>query len=302
MVKNLFNNIYDPMVSLQLNNKYWPNSKFNLIKLLEDCDGHIVEKGSLNNSPQFNRLKKILGEELYHKVTKRLGKIICFKSNFGLKRAEVNLDNFNKYDLDNPNIDRKLLLFNRTIFKDLNYEVKNRYISEYGYDLVRINRSIRYHEEDINFDLDEMNYYHFDELKSITCIIYFSTVKPENGAFSYIDGSELIPRSDLLTAIHQAVAIDMGVKSPEALEFLPLEFRSSPNIGHFLNPDKAKLLKNYEVIIDGDVGTAFMFNGQRLLHRGGHVKSGHRIAGFLAPEGIIVHKIRSLFSNPNILS
>jgi len=234
-------------------------------------------------------------------VTKRLGKIICFKSNFGLKRAEVNLDNFNKYDLDNPNFDRKLLLLYSTIFTDLSFEVKNRYISEYGYDLVRINRSIRHHEVDENIDIDGMDFYHFDELKSITCIVYFSHVKPENGAFSYIDGSEMIPRSDLLSAIHQTVAIDMGVKSPEALEYLPLEFRSSPNIGDFLNPDKAKLLKSYEVVIDGDVGTAFMFNGQRLLHRGGNVKSGHRVAGFLAPEGIIIHKLRSLFSNPNIL-
>lgn len=302
MLREKFSNPFNPSLSLQLNNKFWPNSRFNLLNLLLDCENSINEKGiNLNSSPLL-KLKSILGSYYYARVMLRLGKILCFQSNFNIEMITIQgVDSFGieKFNLFEPFCRKNIELLSSPIFNNFQSKLRKIYCSAYKFDFTRINKSIRYHYKKENFDINSLDYYHFDELKSITGIIYLTNVKKFNGAFSYINGSELIPRSNLLTAIHQTVAIDMGLTSVDSLASLPLEFRSSPNIGSFIEDEKIIQIKKHEVILEGPPGTAFMFNGQKLLHRGGHLISGSRATAFFAPEGILLHKARSFISNPN---
>jgi hypothetical protein len=146
------------------------------------------------------------------------------------------------------------------------------------------------------FNFGPMSDYHNDELKGITCVIYLSDVKRENGAFSFIQGSENIPRSSVLTAIHQTVCFDMKITNPDEMKCVPLEFRSTPLIGNFLESEKIEALLHKETVLEGGAGKTIIFNGQKLIHRGGKPNSGSRYAAFLAMEGCVVHKIKSLIS------
>jgi hypothetical protein len=294
----VFSDPFDPSKSLQLNNKYWPSESYSLLSLLQDCQASIADKIDSNCAP-FKRLRKLLGSEsIFEKLLRRLGKIQCFQSDFGYLIKEVAINErlirdikyMEEQDLGNGPLP------STGHFDDVSKMVKSIYLSEYGWDIAKAHKSVRYAKAQAIPDLGPMSDYHNDELKGITCIIYLSDVNPSNGAFSFIAGSQYIPRSSVLTAIHQTVCFDLGLTKPNQMEALPLEFRCTPIIGNFVEIEKSKILLESNVVFEGPPGSTIIFNGQRLIHRGGRPISGSRYAAFVVMEGILIHKIRSLVS------
>jgi hypothetical protein len=174
------------------------------------------------------------------------------------------------------------------------------YKDQYGYDLLRINRTVRFAiPDERQADLERygpLSDYHNDEYKGVSTIVYLSKVTDENGAFSYIRGSERIPRSLVLTALHQCVEFDMRLTDPEQLRAVPLEFRGSLAIGNFLEDDKVRVVLGFRETLEGGVGTYVTFNGQYVLHRGGKPKAGSRTAAFFQPVGVACHRLQSIAS------
>jgi hypothetical protein len=298
-----FNQPFDPNSSIQLNNKYWSSDKYTLLNLLKDCEASLSEQGIRSRSAPLIHLKKLFPKEIYYqKMIKRLGKLLCFQSNFGhmIQSVPVSRSLIEKVSYSGDQDAFYMPLPRDEEFKKLSQEVRGLYHAEYGWDFSILHKTMRYARSSATMqkamNFGPMSDYHNDELKGITCVIYLSEVKRENGAFSFIQGSECIPRSSILIAIHQTVCFNMGLTMPEQMVCLPLEFRSTPIIGNFLESEKIDALLENETVLEGGAGRAIIFNGQRVIHRGGKPVSGSRYAAFLAMEGMVIHKVRSFIS------
>jgi hypothetical protein len=303
-LNKIFDNPFDKNKSIQINNRFWPNEKFTNLQLLEDCEFFIDEHGINCKKTPINSLKKLFSHEIYfYKMLKRLKKIMTFNSNFGYIKLKIEIDK--KFlDMINPDLNNTYFLreiLKKSDFHELLRKVLKVYRSQYGYDIARVNKSIRIASPSAKNTHDLTNFgsmseYHNDELKGTTCIIYLSEATEDSGAFTFIDGSEAIPRSNVLTAIHQTVCFDMGLDTYEKMESIPLEFRCTPLIGNFLDEAKAVVLLEKKIVLTGPAGQGILFNGQKLIHRGGKPMVGSRYALFLAPEGLVIHKFKSLIS------
>jgi hypothetical protein len=274
-----------------------------VLNLLEDCEASISEKGIESGAVPFVHVKKLFPKEVYYqKMWRRLGKGLCFQSNFGhvIESVPVSADLIEKIRYSGDQDAFVTTLPSEENFEKLSRRVREMYHAEYGWDFSVVHKSVRFARSSATMQkamsFGSMSDYHNDELKGITCVTYLSDVKRENGAFSFIQGSESIPRSSVLTAIHQTVCFDMGIVNPDHMECLPLEFRSTPIIGNFLEPEKIDALLREETVLEGGAGKTIIFNGQTVIHRGGKPLSGSRYAAFLAMEGMVIHKIRSLIS------
>jgi hypothetical protein len=299
-ISEIFNNPLCPGSSIQLNNKYWPSTKFTNLDLIFDCEESIMDRGFKDQRLQFHLKKLFPNEVLYKKMLKRLGKILCYQSSFGYEYFDLHLTEsfLGAIKLTQSDYESSLKIDE---FHELSRIVRKKYCAEYGWDFTTVHKSVRFSSADEGFlkqmsEFGPLSEYHNDELKGITCIVYLSNVARDNGAFSFIEGSEKIPRSPLLTAIHQTVCFDMGMSDWRYMETLPLEFRSTPLIGNFLEDEKAKICLQNEIVLEGVAGRGIIFNGQKLIHRGGKPVEGSRRAAFFAPEGIFFHKARSLFA------
>lgn len=294
-----FNDPFDPDRSIQLNNKYWPTERYQLLGLLQECEELIIGKRIDSRAVPFIKLRKLIADDVYfEKMLRRLGRILCFQSDFGYVLETVQVEEellSNIAYMKERNIENAILPKSGNLDK-LAETVRKKYLKEYGFDIVAKHKTVRYSGVQVVPDYGPMSDFHNDELKGITCVVYLSDVKRENGAFSFISGSEKIPRSALLTAIHQTVCLDMGMTRPDQMQKLLLEFRGTPIIGNFVEPEKRDILLQNLVVFEGGPGEAIIFNGQQVIHRGGKPESGWRYAAFIAMEGKFVHKIRSYIS------
>ena len=300
----MFRDPLNPSESIQLNNKYWPDEKFTLLSMIADVEA-MVREGRLGPATyQLQRLKRFFSDEsTYRSLLQRIHRLYSSKSQFGCVIGTVGVPEevvkANTYR--GPDKYAVYPLRMADAFSELKRNTRLRYCKEYGHDFLKMNSTVRFampseYVSDIR-DYGPLSDYHNDEYKGISTIVYLSDVHEEdNGAFSFIRGSNLIPRSIVLLAIHQTVFFDMRLRSAEQLKCLPLEFRGSTGIGNFLDDDKVRTISSFREVLVGPIGTYITFNGQYLLHRGGKPLSGSRTAAFLQPEGILRLKIRGLRS------
>jgi hypothetical protein len=295
-LEQAFNDPFDPRVSIQLNNRHWPGERYALIGLLREAESAVRGGNLAAAANQLERLRPHF-QSAYTKFLQRLHRLHTFRSSFGYDIGRVELSGeviaANRYA--GPDSRASYPLANVGGFADLVSRTRSLYRAEYGSDLVKMNCSVRFARPDASqadiTDFGDLSDYHNDEYKGISTIVYLSDVSEDNGAFSYIRGSHLIPRSLVLTAIHQCVEFDLGFKTPEQLASLPLEFRGSVGIGNFLDHDKLEAVKRCRQALEGPAGTYVTFNGQYVLHRGGKPLSGTRVAAFFQPEGVLRHKL-----------
>lgn len=295
----VFQDPMDPRRSFQLNNRYWPGERYTLLGLLREAEA-LVTTGDLGGAL---RVLEPLRSHLhaYHtKFLQRLYRLRAFRSSFGhaTGRMEVpaELIEANRYEGAGSRASYPLMkpegfaqLIDRTAYT---------YRAEYGADWLKMHCSVRYARPDARqadvTSFGELSDFHNDEYKGISTIVYLTDVTCDNGAFEYIAGSHLIPRSLVVTALHQCVEFDMGLTKPEQLAALPLELRGSVAIGNFLDQDKLEIVAKHLCTLEGPVGTWVTFNGQYVLHRGGKPLTGDRVAAFFQPEGLLRHKLRSI--------
>lgn len=292
---------FNPIESLQLNNKYWPSEKFNNISLISDLENSIDELGYLSSSDLLKRCASLLPREARKSFLFLVARERLFRTEFGIHFYSdlplMDLGEKSTLDVNShyftPDKSSQLRAFEKAI--------SVRFKECFGFDLIKMHRQIRFAEPDAKTkELDQygvLSDFHNDEAKGLTTMIYLSDVAElDNGAFQYIEGSHQIPRSVVLTAAHIAVGFTLGLTDPAAMNCLPLEFRGNPGVGNFLDPDKAELLHSSVRHVLGDRGTAWTFNGHLLLHRGGKVKKGSRKAYFLQPEGKVLFKVKTAFN------
>lgn len=299
-----FCNPLEPSQSIQLNNRYWPGDRFTLLGALRDAEGALASDGVARAVRQLLPLRKLFGSDgMYRKFVARLHRLHSSQSKFGCVTGRLDLPEevvrANQYSGTEARAVYPLKM--REAFAPLRAQARRHYCQEYGYDMLRLNCSVRFAMPDERVadmrDFGVLSDYHNDEYKGLTSIVYLSEVRDEEGgAFSYIAGSHVVPRSIVLSAIHQCVDIDMRLSTPEALRPLPLEFRGSCGIGNFLDPEKVEAFLSQRVVVAGPVGTFAMFNGQYVLHRGGKPAAGSRTAAFIQPEGMVRLKMKGLQS------
>jgi hypothetical protein len=303
VLSEIFDDPFVPSRSIQLNNKYWPGSTFTLLDMLRDAEKVLRSGDVVTTAHRLRSLKAhFRSDDFFRKFLRRLHRLALFKSSFGCVTGRIDLpasavaanrytgpDTRASYPLSNVGSFERLIEENAAIYK-----------KSYGRDLLRTNTTVRFAMPDER-QADILNYgslsdYHNDEYKGVSTIIYLCDVTEANGAFSYIEGSHDVPRSLVLSAIHQCVEFDMLITTPESLAGLPLEFRGSMGIGNFLDDDKVATLSRFRRTVEGPTGTFVTFNGQYVLHRGGKPLSGTRTAAFLQPEGLLRHKMTSVRS------
>ena len=145
-----------------------------------------------------------------------------------------------------------------------------------------------------------LEYQHFDfDFNIIKAIIYLSDVQAANGPFRYVAGSTCLNYSRAWLAFYKcferqlqvAYGLPMGVNGNYyyRTRFLSKEFladaRSVPpillGVSHFgddIEPNTAlhRHLTEHEVSVLSAEGNCLVFDGSRLIHRGGMVSSGSR--------------------------
>ena len=303
-LREIFGDPLKPSASIQLNNKYWRGEKFTLLSMIADVEALVSEGGPGSAVRQLRQFKRFFSDEsTYTSFLRRLHRLYSSKSQFGcvIGKVEVPEEVVKANRYDGPDKYAVYPLRMAGAFSRLKRDARQRYCKEYGQDFLKMNSTVRFampgeHVSDMR-NFGPLSDYHNDEYKGISTIVYLSDVPEEdNGAFSFIRGSNLIPRSLVLLAIHQTVFFDMCLRSTEQLKCLPLEFRGSTGIGNFLDDDKVRTINSFREVLVGPVGTYITFNGQYLLHRGGKPLSGSRTAAFLQPEGIVRLKMRGLRS------
>jgi hypothetical protein len=305
VLSEIFCDPLEPSASIQLNNKYWPGDKFTYLSLIADAEATVKTNSIGAAARQLRTFKQFFGSDsIYGKFLQRLHRLHSSRSHFGCEVGKIELPGevleANRYTGSEKYAVYPLKM--EPAFSRLDENTRFRYRSEYGLDILKMNRTVRFampgeKVADIQ-DYGPLSDYHNDEYKGISTICYLSDVNEEDsGAFSFLRGSELIPRSLVLLAIHQCVFFDMQLRTPEQLKAVPLEFRGSTGVGNFLDDDKVRTLSRFREVLLGPSGTYISFNGQYLLHRGGKPVSGSRTAAFLQPEGMLRLKLRGLRSH-----
>jgi len=302
MLSEIFGDPLQPDRSLQLNNKYWPGERFNLLSPLGEAEALVMAGEFTAAARQLKWLQNYFPTKVFTKFLRRLHRLHLFKASFGCITGRVELADevivANAYSGSSTRASYPLA--RADLFEPVLAQTKQLYRQQYGYDVLSVNKTVRFaipdeRRVDVE-DFGPLSDYHNDEYKGITTIVYMTQVKDENGAFSYIRGSELVRRSLVLSAIHQCVEFDLGLRTPEQLAPLPLEFRGSLALGNFLDHEKVPIVLGYREVVEGAVGTFVTFSGQYLVHRGGKPVTGHRTAAFFQPEGKLRHKMKSVTS------
>jgi hypothetical protein len=160
-------------------------------------------------------------------------------------------------------------------------------------------------------------YYHFDESpKYPKAIFYLSDVSRENGCFSLSKGfNEIFEITPIQKIIGRAIQY-VGKSEESKLKdiyshkyhqtfgckifrehfgMLPNELKFNSHIGNDVIPNsllELKIIEN-EINLTGPAGTGLIFDGSSLLHRGGLIEKGERIA----LQVILGKKIKFRFVN-----
>jgi len=291
---------FDPQEALQLNNKFWPGDKFENLNLISELEASLFEDGFLASRQLINKCAALFPKKVRKKFIFLMARELLNSDAFGIKfHKKVDTSLLKNAHVKHPN---KTHYYSAEIEPSLEFLekiLKDDFICEFGYDWIRMNRQIRYavpDEKTIDIQkYGKLSDFHVDEAKGLTTIIYLTDVNEVNqGAFQYIEDSHQIPRSLVLTAAHITVGFGLRIKDPTQMDFLPLEFRGSPGIGNFLENAKVNVLAANLVTMLGPRGTAWTFNGHRLIHRGGKILQGSRHALFLQPEAMLVLKAKTL--------
>ena len=151
--------------------------------------------------------------------------------------------------------------------------------------------------EGLNQTDPKTKYAHFDEgIESPKAIVYLSKVGMSNGPFSYypylFEQLDLNPFQLLVSRCIGNVALQMfgstadSVRPTSTTTFrrlymkLPKEIRSNSHFGWDVIPNSnlESVMTASETFLLGDAGTFIVFNGPNIVHRGGMVEEGQRIA------------------------
>jgi hypothetical protein len=304
-ITEIFGDPFNPDQSIQLNNRYWPSEKNKYLSALIDAENFLREGRNIQMARVLHSIKSpLLSGASFRRILRRIRKLHQDQFDFGFIVGKIDLsaDTTNKlqYEGSRSREAYDVRIDDCQALDAIAEETKSLFRSRFGNDLIRMNSTVRYARPDERVaditHFGPLSDFHNDEHKGVSGIVYLSDVKEENGAFQFIPYSNKIPRSIVLAGIHQYVCFDLGLQMAHQMEGLPLEFRSTPAIGNFLDDWKVKILNDAVKTLEGPVGSYIIFNGQYLIHRGGKPKTGERTALFFQPEGLIRLKARTAWA------
>jgi hypothetical protein len=294
-----FNDPLDPARSLQLNNNYWKGDRFEHLDMLREADDDINHRRFKSLRKTLKPVKTLIPPELHRSFLRRLVYSMVYSVSFApirlsikLSGALVRANSYNGSANETQTVARETEELKYIV--DLIHSI---YRGHYGADVLSSTFAVRY----INSQnpvvskvtaYGEFSDFHLDEGKDFTCILYLSEVGPQNGCFSYIDGSPAVPKSHLLRALHQVVDFDLRLSNPEQVASLPLELRGGMGIGNYLDDEKKGRVRTAKVDLLGGPGDGIIFNGFDTIHRGGKPLSGSRTALFVSTRGHVNMRLR----------
>jgi hypothetical protein len=297
-----FNDPFDPARSLQLNNRYWPNDTFRHLDALREAEYDLEHRRLSSLRKSLKPVKALLPAQYHRAFLSRLVYSMVYRVYFEPIRFNVKLSpefiEENTYRGTEPAFSWPA---RRT--EELKYirdMVHGIYRDHYGIDVISSDYAIRYSSCNNTKAVSlltahgEFSDFHLDEGKDFTCVVYVSDVQPENGCFTYIDGTHRIPKSHILRALHTVAEIQMGLGSatPEQVTSVPLEVRGCIGIGNTLDDAKREKLRASKVEVVGPPGSGVIFNGFDTLHRGGKVQVGSRTALFMSTKGHVNKRVK----------
>lgn len=127
--------------------------------------------------------------------------------------------------------------------------------------------------------------FHLDESRGMTYVQYLSDVGLDDGPFEYINRDILIDGW-----LRYILSLGTHKKLPKELT----------EVGNLTFPDLSSVDDNLSInTLTGDAGSAILFSGFSMLHRGGKPRNGKRISLFLQPiiyrKSKILYQIRNIF-------
>jgi hypothetical protein len=295
-----FNDPLDPSRSLQLNNRYWKDDSFQHLDMLRQADDDVNRGRYKALRRSLGPVKSLLPPQFHRSLVSRLVYSIVCRTAFEPIRFSMTLsDEFirlNSYEGPENEFYKPAQKTEEVRhIVDLVHQI---YKDKYGTDLMSSDFSIRYMNATNTRRVTEITKYgdfsdfHLDQYTDFTCIMYLSTVGPENGCFSYIDGTGTLHKSHLLRALHGVVTFDMGLPTPDQTAELPLELRGGIGMGNFLDDEKRERLRPARVELLGKQGDGIIFNGFNTVHRGGKPVAGERTALVIGTAGRVRVRIK----------
>lgn len=124
---------------------------------------------------------------------------------------------------------------------------------------------------------------HFDPKEDVKAIVYLNKVGPGDGPFSVVEGSHAIQFDPLQDLLARSIATGNFCDTPAArrsLFRLPGFLRVTANFGRLLSPGTPLFggIASRLRPITSDVGNCVVFQSGRLMHLGGIVREGRRVA------------------------
>ena len=299
-----FDDPFDPARSLQLNNRYWKDERYQHLDDLRAAEDDINHRRMSSLRKTLRPVKALLPPRVRRSFVSRIVYSMVYRVVFEPIRFKLELsEDFIRANSYSGTADEAYMPAKQTEelrhIVDLIHSIYRRH---YGHDVMSSDLAVRYIDARNKVAVTRMTAhgefsdFHLDEGKDFTCILYLCPVTHENGCFTYIDGSSAVRKSHLLRAAHQVVDCDLGLSSapPEARSHLPLEFRGSMRIGDYLDEAKVEKLRDSVVEMVGKPGEGIIFNGFDTMHRGGKPLSGARTALFISTRGHFTGRMRRM--------
>lgn len=299
-ISSEFDDPVDPARSVQLNNRYWKGETFKHLDILRAADYDINHRRYSSLRKTLKPVRGLLQAQYHRAFVARLAYSIVYRTVFEPIRFSMTLsDRFLEVNRYRGDKNEAYLEGART--EEIQHIVglaHSVYVQHYGRDVIRSGFQVRYINstntqrvgEATNFG--DFSDFHLDQRSEFTSIVYLSSVGPENGCFSYLDGSSRIQKSHLLRALHGVVSFEMGLPRPDQVGHLPLEMRGGIGLGNFLDDEKHARLARARVDVVGQPGEGILFNGFDTIHRGGKPTNGERLAIFVSTGGRLTMRLR----------
>jgi hypothetical protein len=290
---SFFSDPLDPVRSLQLNNRYWTTERFLHLDALREADEDIRRRRFVRLRRSLRWVTALLPVALHRAFVSRLAYSIAYHRAFEPVRLSVPLSSeFLEANQPRGDETEAFMPVRRTEEIDHLFEAMRAvHRTLYGRDRLRSIFEVRYINASNARRVREatrhgaFSDFHLDERGDFTSIVYLGATGRENGCFSYIDGTSVLPKSHLLAALHEVVAFDMQLDTPEQVAHLPLELRGGNALGNYLDDEKCQRLAAARVDVIGGAGDGIIFNGRHTLHRGGKPTAGERTALVISTSG-----------------
>ncbi len=282
---------FDPDRSLQLNRRHWPMEPFRWLSEVRAAEQALQTDDQQGFRQALSAISPgLFGSSFLDAVLWRARRLSVGRQALGYATGWVDVAQVGPHlqfkarspieGIQGAPLPRQF----RDAFSPMLRTVASLHAIHFGPDIRTIHLSTRYAGTDAEAALlrehEPLLDYHFDGYGDINAVCYLHDVTPGDGPFEFVEGSHFVPQSIVIKSIHEHLFFDRNLSRPVDLECVPLEFRGTPRISNFIDPEKTRELLRYQRMFQAPKGGYIVFDGRYLLHRGGVPMNGSRLAAF----------------------